>query len=65
MPSEVQRTMDLTFAGISNSLSFIDNVFIVTLGTEEEHIEKIKEVLQRLNGANNFFENREMQFGGG
>ena len=52
MPTEVQRTMDLTFAGISNSLSFIDNVFIVTLGTEEEHIEKIKEVLQRLIGAN-------------
>ena len=52
MPTEFQRIMDLTLAGISNTFAFIDDILIVTHGTEAEHIEKVTEVLQRLDEAN-------------
>ena len=52
MPTEFQRIMDLTLAGISNTLAFIDDILIVTHGTEEEHIQKVEEVLKRLDEAN-------------
>ena len=52
MPTEFQRIMDLTLAGISNTFSFIDDILIVTHGTEEEHIEKVTEGLKRLDDAN-------------
>ena len=40
MPTEFQRIMDLTLTGISNTFAFIDEILIVTHGTEEEHIKK-------------------------
>ena len=55
MPTEFQRIMDVTLTGISNTFSFKDGILIVTHGTEEEHIEKVKEVLKvltRLDEAN-------------
>ena len=44
--------MDLTLTGISNTFAFIDDILIVTHGTEEEHIKKVIEVLRRLDEAN-------------
>ena len=44
--------MDLTLAGISNTFAFFDDILIVTHGTEEEHIQKVEEVLKRLDEAN-------------
>ena len=52
MPTEFQRIIDLTLAGITNTFAFIDDIQIVTHGTEEEHITKVKEVLKRLDDAN-------------
>ena len=52
MPTEFQRIIDLTLAGITNTFAFIDDILIVTHGTEEEHITKVKEVLKRLDDAN-------------
>ena len=52
MPTEFQRIMDLTLAGITNTFAFIDDILIVTHGTEDQHIEKVKEVLKRLDEAN-------------
>ena len=52
MPTEFQRKLDLTLAGISNTFPFIDDILIVTHGTEREHIEKVAEVLKRLDDAN-------------
>ena len=52
MPIEFQRTLDLTLAGISNTFAFIDDILIVAHGTEEEHIQKVEEVLKRLHEAN-------------
>ena len=39
-------------AGITNTLAFIDDIFDVTQGTEDEHIKKVKKVLKRLVEAN-------------
>ena len=44
--------MDLTLTGISNTIAFIDDILIVTHGTEEEHIKKVLKVLRRLDEAN-------------
>ena len=52
MPTDFQRIMDLTVAGITNKFAFIDDILIVTHGTENEHIEQVKEVMKRLDGAN-------------
>ena len=52
IPTEFQRIMDLTLAGISNTFVFIDDILIVTHGTKEEHIQKVEEVLKRLDEAN-------------
>ena len=42
MSTELQRIADLTQAGISNTFAFIDHILIVTHGTEEEHMTKLK-----------------------
>ena len=52
MPTEFLKIMDLTLAVITNTFPFIDDILIVTHGTEEEHIKKVKEVLKRLDDAN-------------
>ena len=52
MPTEFQRLMDLTLAGISNTFSSTDDILIVRHGTEEEHVEKVKQVQERLDEAN-------------
>ena len=52
MPTEFQRIMDTTLAGIANTFAFIDDILIVTRGDEEGHIEKVRQVLKRLDEAN-------------
>ena len=46
------KKVDLTLAGITITFAFIDDILIVTHGTEDEHTKKVKEVLKRLDGAN-------------
>ena len=52
MPTEFQRKMDLTLAGIINTFAFIHDILIASHGTEEGHIKKVKEVMQRMDNAN-------------
>ena len=52
MPTEFQRIMDLILADITNTSAFIDDILIVTHGTENEHVTKVKEVLKRVHEAN-------------
>ena len=52
MPTEFQRIMDLTLTGITNKFAFINDILIVTHGSENEHIEQVKEVLKRPEEAN-------------
>ena len=37
MPTEFQRSMDLTLAGTLNTFSFKDDILIVTHGIEKKH----------------------------
>ena len=52
MSTEFQRIIDLTLAGFTNTYAFIDNILLVTYGTEDEHLEKITEVPRRLDENN-------------
>ena len=52
MPTEFQRIIDLTLAGITNTFAFIDDILVVTRGSKQEHLVKVKEVLHRLDEAN-------------
>ena len=52
MPSEFQRIIDLTLADITNTFAFIDDILIVTHCTKEEHMQKVKEVLEELDETN-------------
>ena len=44
--------MDLTLTSITYTFAFIDDIIIVTRGTKDEHIIKVKEVLKRLDEEN-------------
>ena len=52
MPTEFQRLLNLTLAGITNTFASIDDMLVVTHGTEDEHIKKAKEVMKSLDEAN-------------
>ena len=46
------KKVDLTLASITNTFAFMDDILIVTHGTEDKHTKKEKEVLKRLVEAN-------------
>ena len=48
MPTEFQRIMEDILINISNVFIFIDDTLIVTKGTKEEHEEKVREVIKKL-----------------
>ena len=48
MPAEFQKIMDLILANIKSVFVYIDYKLIVTKGTNQEHINKVKEVLRIL-----------------
>ena len=52
MPTEFQKLMDLTLAKINSVFVYIDDILIVTKGSKQEHVNKVKEVLRILNEAN-------------
>ena len=51
MPTEFQKLMDLTLANIYRVFVFIDDIIIVTKGTKQEHVNKVREVLRILDEA--------------
>ena len=52
MPTEFQKLMDLTLANINSVFVYIDDILIVTKGTKQEHVNKVKEVMRVLDDAN-------------
>ena len=50
--ADFRRIMDLTLSGSTNTFAFVDDILLVTHGTEDEHVLKVKEVLKRLDEAN-------------
>ena len=52
MPTEFQKVMDLTLANINSVFVYIDDILIVTKGTKHDPINKVREVMKRLDEAN-------------
>ena len=52
MPTEFQKLMDLTLANVNSVFVYIDDVLIVTKGTKQEHLNKVREVMKILDEAN-------------
>ena len=52
MPTEFRKLMDLTLANINSEFVYIDNFSIVTTGTKQEHVNKVREVWRILDEAN-------------
>ena len=52
IPTEFQKLMDLTLANINSVFVYIDDILIVTKGTKQEHVNKVKEVMRVLDDAN-------------
>ena len=52
MPTEFRNLMDLTLANTSSVFVYIDDILIVTKGTTQEHVYKVREVLRILDEAN-------------
>ena len=48
IPTEFQRIMEDILINIPNVFIFIDDILIVTKGTKEEHEEKVREVIRKL-----------------
>ena len=52
IPTEFQKLMDLTLANINSVFVYIDDILIVTKGTKQEHVNKVKEIMRVLDDAN-------------
>ena len=51
MPTEFQKVMDITLANLDSTFAYIDDILIVTKGDKEQHLLKVKEVLNVLDKA--------------
>ena len=51
MRTEFQKRMDSTLANINSVFAYIDNFLIVTKGTKQEHVNKVKEVMRVFDDA--------------
>ncbi len=48
MPAEFQQAMDRTLENLEGVFAFIDDVLIETKGTEKDHMDKLTNVLERM-----------------
>ena len=48
MPTEFQKVMDMLLAKFREVFVFIDDILIVTKGTKDEHLDKVREILKTL-----------------
>ena len=54
MPTEFQKVMDLLLAKFREVFVFIDDILIVTKGTKDEHLDKVREILKTLDNELQF-----------
>ena len=50
-PTEFQKIMDLTLANKNSVFLYIDDILIVTKGTKQQHVNKVREVMRKLDDA--------------
>ena len=51
MPTEFQKVLDNLLAKFREVFVFIDDILIVTKGTKQDHIEKVRKILKTLDAA--------------
>ena len=52
MPTEYQKLLDLTLANVNSVFVYIDDILIVTKGTMQQHVNKVRKVMRILDDAN-------------
>ena len=69
MTTEFQMAMDNELSNLLNSYGFLDDILIVTKGTQENPYKRVTKILERLNKANirlkwKFLKFRKMKLNG-
>ena len=52
MPAEFQKAMDYTLIGLKNTFCFLDDILIVSKGSEEDHFQLVLDCLKKLDADN-------------
>ena len=52
MPAELQKAMDFLFVGLQNTFSFLDDIIIVSTGSESEHRSYVTKFRKKLDEEN-------------
>ena len=52
MPAEFQKAMDYTLVGLSNTNCFLDDIIVVSKGTNKSHLKYVYRCLQKLDADN-------------
>ena len=52
MPTEFQKAMDYTLIGLKNTFCFLDDILIVSKGSEVDHFNLVVNCLKKLNADN-------------
>ena len=52
MPAEFQKAMDYTLIGLQNTYCFLDDIIIVSTGTEADHLAYVHKCLKKLDDDN-------------
>ena len=52
MPAECQRAMYHTLIGLKNTFCFLDDILIVSNGSEEDHFKLVLDCLKKLDANN-------------
>ena len=52
MPAEFQKAMDFTLVGLQNIYCFLDDIIIVSTGTEKDHLAYVTKCLKKLDEDN-------------
>ena len=52
MPSEFQKAMDYTLIGLKNTFYFLDDILILSKGSEDDHLQLVLDWLKKLDADN-------------
>ena len=63
MPAEFQKAIDLTLNNEKDTFAFLDDIPIISHGTKEQHIDKLKKVLDKLDQENMAISLNKCKFG--
>ena len=52
MPAEFKKAIDLTLNNEKDTIAFLDDILIMSYGTREDHMNKLKNILDKLDAEN-------------